>query len=455
MSDITGVQRRFNSALHYIGQKLQAFRAGPASRIPDLFTDFGRKFEAFLSRFSCFGGGEKETPTIALRQQPQPEATPETRKRVQQPEQRRKLTTDDENLAAIGQQPLIRRRQDETERPKIGQRPMSAKPEAKPADPAPKPPDPVSNSPSLLEEIGEWVSRIMEEAPAAPPAPEPPPSPPRPHVNREAIEQSIAERPDMRWVGKAPAPPSEPELLQEDRLGPGFIRNFEIPKAPRPEPTPPPAKQKAPKAPADPEELEYTFKDPDAVATPKSLEEATQLVRKANWAAEADALKEIDAAARRGLAKTGASPQPAPEPKEPESDPLEAEDWGKPVWAAPRAATPSVAGTVHKTPDTSGKDLNRRDWEEGELEEEVRQVAKQLGLTPIETRTFKYQPGEVDLNLGSAKRAESRGGARMADLVTAKRDAQRLVKWHGEARDNPLKWWVTPDRFLSSDDHRS
>ena len=27
----------------------------------------------------------------------------------------------------------------------------------------------------------------------------------------------------------------------------------------------------------------------------------------------------------------------------------------------------------------------------------------------------------------------------MADLVTAKRDAQRLVKWHGEARDNPLK----------------
>ena len=101
---------------------------------------------------------------------------------------------------------------------------------------------------------------------------------------------------------------------------------------------PTPAKQKAPKAPADPEELEYTFKDPDAVATPKSLEEATQLVRKANWAAEADALKEIDAAARRGLAKTGASPQPAPEPKEPESDPLEAEDWA------------SLSGRRHEPP---------------------------------------------------------------------------------------------------------
>ena len=257
---------------------------------------------------------------------------------------------------------------------------MSAKPEAKPADPAPKPPDPVSNSPSLLEEIGAWVSRLMEEAPAAPPAPEPPPSPPRPHVNREAIEQSIAERPDMRWVGKAPAPPSEPELPQEDRLGPGFIRNFEIPKAPRPEPTPPPAKQKAPKAPADPEELEYTFKDPDAVATPKSLEEATQLVRKAKWAAEADALKEIDAAARRGLAKTGAS-QPAeelmpPEPKEPEPDTprrkigasLSGRRHEPPLHPSPGRST--------STPDTSGKDLNRRDWEEGELEEEVRQVAK-------------------------------------------------------------------------------
>ena len=66
MPTITGVGV-LDSARHFIERKIEAFRAGPGHRIPDLLTDFGRKFDAFLSQFACFGGGGKEKPTDCCR----------------------------------------------------------------------------------------------------------------------------------------------------------------------------------------------------------------------------------------------------------------------------------------------------------------------------------------------------------------------------------------------------
>src|SRR3954454_19499817 len=147
MPTITGVGV-LASVRHFIEQRIEAFRAGPGHRIPDLLTDFGRKVDAFFSQFACFGGGgQKKLPTVVAQRQPE---GPVPKRAVGPPPGRSETLTNGDKLAALERPLMLPRKKDETE-------------PAPKADPAPVP-DAVAE-PSLLDKAVSFANEFLEEPP--------------------------------------------------------------------------------------------------------------------------------------------------------------------------------------------------------------------------------------------------------------------------------------------------